>query len=105
MADPLSFVVSVIAIATLAENVISKGFKYVKVARNCPSEVRTSLAELNVLCGTLDRLHRLLKREELENDIKCDNETCEGTESNEGASRDVEGSGIDSGAGKLMSKQ
>ena len=68
MADPLSFVASVVAVATLAENVATRGYKYIKSVKDCPSEVRNLMAEVNVLCGVLDRLQKILKIEESESD-------------------------------------
>lgn len=61
MVDPLSFITSVIAITSLAENVVTKGYHYLKAVKDCPSEVRTLMAELNVLCGILGRLKVLLE--------------------------------------------
>ena len=60
MADPLSFVASVIAIAGLAEAVATRGYRYLKAVKNCPDEVRNLMAETNVLCGILGRLSVLV---------------------------------------------
>ncbi|KAL6712856.1 hypothetical protein ACLMJK_009568 [Lecanora helva] len=62
MADPLSFVASVIAVATLAETVATKGYQYIKAVKDCPNEVRSLIAEVNVLCGVLGRLQILLSK-------------------------------------------
>ena len=64
MAEPISFVASVIGIATLAENVATKGYRYLKAARNCSDEVRALMAEVNVLCGILKRLEILVQSDE-----------------------------------------
>ena len=64
MADPLSFVASVIAVATLAETVVTKSYQYLKAVKNCPDEVRNLLVEVNVLCGILGRLVVLLRSTE-----------------------------------------
>lgn len=61
MSDPLSFVAAVIAVATLAGNVATKGCRYLKAVKDCPDDVRALMAEVNVLCGILDRLAVLLK--------------------------------------------
>ena len=61
MAEPLSFVASVIAVASLAENVVTKGYHYLKAVKDCPKEVRSLMAEVNVLCGILERLKVLLQ--------------------------------------------
>ena len=60
MADPLSFVASVIAVASLAGTVGTKGFQYLKAVKNCSDEVRSLIVEVNVLSGILDRLLVLL---------------------------------------------
>ncbi|KAL8856307.1 MAG: hypothetical protein Q9178_007071 [Gyalolechia marmorata] len=62
MAEPLSFVASIIAVATLSGHVATKGHRYLKAVKDCPDEVRTLLAEVNVLCAILDRLSILLRR-------------------------------------------
>ena len=61
MADPLSFVASIVAVTDLAATVTSKGYRYLKAVTNCPQEVRDLMVEVNVLCGTLDRLVVLLR--------------------------------------------
>jgi hypothetical protein len=61
MAEPLSFVASVIAVAGLAEKVVTTGYRYLKAVKNCPDEVRSLMAETNVLCGILERLKVLLE--------------------------------------------
>lgn len=60
MAEPLSFVASVVAVAALAEKVVTRGYSYLKAVKNCPDEVRNLMAEANVLCGILSRLCVLL---------------------------------------------
>lgn len=64
MAEPISFVASVIGIATLAENIVTKGYRYLKAAQNCSDEVRALIAEVNVLCGVLKRLEVLVQSDE-----------------------------------------
>ncbi|KAL9626289.1 MAG: hypothetical protein Q9204_007424, partial [Flavoplaca sp. TL-2023a] len=61
MADPLSFVASVAAVSTLAGNIATKGYRYLKAVKECPEDVRRLIAEVNVLCGILSRLTILLK--------------------------------------------
>lgn len=61
MAEPLSFVASVVAVATLAETVVTKGYQYLKVVKESPQEVRSLMAEVNVLCGVLERLGKLVR--------------------------------------------
>ena len=65
MADPLSFVASVTAVASLAGTVATKGYQYLKAVKNCSEEVRSLIVEINVLCGILDRLVVLLRSNEL----------------------------------------
>ncbi|KAL9023080.1 MAG: hypothetical protein Q9196_007396 [Gyalolechia fulgens] len=61
MAEPVSFAASVIAIATLAGSIATKGYRYLSAIKDCPDEVRKLMAEVNVLCGILDRLAILLQ--------------------------------------------
>ncbi|KAL8755199.1 MAG: hypothetical protein Q9199_003807 [Rusavskia elegans] len=61
MAEPVSLVASVIAVATLAETVVTKGYQYLKAVKDCPQDVRSLMAEVNVLCGVLDRLGKLFQ--------------------------------------------
>ncbi|KAL8677598.1 MAG: hypothetical protein Q9186_005981 [Xanthomendoza sp. 1 TL-2023] len=61
MAEPVSFAASVIAVATLAEIVVTKGYRYLKAVVNCREDVRKLMAEANVLCGILARLAVLLQ--------------------------------------------
>ncbi|KAL8896889.1 MAG: hypothetical protein Q9192_002853 [Flavoplaca navasiana] len=61
MADPLSFVASIVAVSTLAGNIATKGYRYLKAVKDCPEDVRRLIAEVNVLCGILTRLTALLK--------------------------------------------
>ena len=63
MAEPLSFVASVIAVASLAGTVTTKGYRYLKAVKDCPSEVRSLMVETNILCGILSRLVVLLQDE------------------------------------------
>ena len=60
MAEPLSFVASVVAVTTLAETVVTKGYSYLKAVKHCSNEVRSLMAETNALCGILRRLKMLL---------------------------------------------
>ncbi|KAL8910660.1 MAG: hypothetical protein Q9171_004076 [Xanthocarpia ochracea] len=60
MAEPLSFVASIVAVSTLAGNVVTKGYRYLKAVKDCPEDVRRLIAEVNVLCGILSRLAILL---------------------------------------------
>lgn len=61
MAEPLSFVASIIAVSALAGNVATKGYRYIKAVKDCPEDVRKLMAEVNVLCGILNRLTILLR--------------------------------------------
>ncbi|KAL8663476.1 MAG: hypothetical protein Q9168_008085 [Polycauliona sp. 1 TL-2023] len=61
MADPLSFVASTIAVATLASHIVTKGYTYVKAVKDCREDVRKLMVEVNVLCGILQRLVVLLE--------------------------------------------
>ncbi|KAL8900483.1 MAG: hypothetical protein Q9192_001044 [Flavoplaca navasiana] len=65
MADPLSFVASIVAVSTLAGNIATKGYRYLKAVKDCPEDVRRLIAEVNVLCGILSRLTILLKGRKL----------------------------------------
>lgn len=56
MAEPLSFTASVIAVATLAGAVATKGYRYIKAVKNCSEDVRSLIAEVSALCGILERL-------------------------------------------------
>ena len=60
MAEPLSFVASVIGISTLAGNVATKGYRYLRAVKDCRDDVPKLIAEVNVLCGILERLAHLL---------------------------------------------
>lgn len=60
MAEPLSFVASVVAISTLAGTVATKGYRYLSAVKNCRDDVPKLIAEVNVLCGILERLVVLL---------------------------------------------
>ena len=61
MAEPLSFVASIVAVSTLAGSIATKGYRYFKAVKDCPEEVRRLIAEVDVLCGILTRLARRLK--------------------------------------------
>ncbi|KAL8875500.1 MAG: hypothetical protein Q9198_006153 [Flavoplaca austrocitrina] len=65
MSEPIQFVASIIAVATLADNVVTKGYKYLNTVKDCPKDVRRLMAEVNVLCGVLDRLGKLLQSAEI----------------------------------------
>lgn len=67
MADPLSFVASIVAVSTLAGNVVTKGRQYIKAVKDCRDDVRSLIVEVNLLCGILDRLAVLLRTETQEN--------------------------------------
>ena len=60
MAEPLSFVASVVAVSTLAGSVVSKGYRYIKAVKECPEDVRRLIAEVNAFYGILERLVVLL---------------------------------------------
>lgn len=64
--DPLSVTASIIAIATLAEAVVTRFTRYCKAVQNCEDEVRNLMVEVNVLAGLLERLARM--SEECEDD-------------------------------------
>ncbi|KAL8835231.1 MAG: hypothetical protein Q9170_003393 [Blastenia crenularia] len=64
MADPLSFVASVVAVASLAGIVVTKGYCYIKAVKDCPDDVRSLMAEINVLSAILQRLVVLLRGSE-----------------------------------------
>ena len=64
MADPLSFVASIIAVTSLAGNVTAKGYQYLKAVKNCPEEAKRLMVEVNILCGILGRLVVLLQSTE-----------------------------------------
>lgn len=64
MAEPISFVASVVGIATLAENVVTKCYRYLKAVQNCSDEVRALIAEVNVLCGILKQLAILVQSDD-----------------------------------------
>ncbi len=61
MAEPLSFLASVVAVASLAGTVATKGYQYLKAVKDCPNEVRSLIVEINILCGILGRLVVLLQ--------------------------------------------
>jgi hypothetical protein len=109
MADPISFVASVIAITTLAENVVTKGYRYLKAVKNCPDEVRGLMAEANVLCGILGRLKMLLESKKLKSRGAIKSEDRGGLglddsqdEDESASSEDEEISGSDNGISNLF---
>ena len=51
--DPVSFAASIAGIATLAESVVSKSYRYLRAVVNCEEDVRKLLLECDVLCGLL----------------------------------------------------
>lgn len=61
MTEPVQFVASIIAIASLAETVVTKGYGYLRTVKHCRDDVRKLMAEVNVLCGMLYRLKVLLQ--------------------------------------------
>ena len=63
MAEPLSFVASVVAVASLAGTVATEGYQYLRAVKDCPNEVRSLMVEINILCGILGRLVVLLQDE------------------------------------------
>lgn len=62
--DPLSLTASIIAVATLAEGVVTKLYKYVKAVKDCEDEVQKLKVQADVLSGVLERLARLAEEEE-----------------------------------------
>jgi hypothetical protein len=72
MAEPLSFVASVIAVVVLAEKVVTKGYQYLKAVKNCSEKVRRLMAETNVLCGILKRLKILLEGNKSKSKVTID---------------------------------
>ena len=64
MAEPLllSFAASIIAVATLAGTVATKGYGYIKAVKDCSDDVRRLIAEVSALCGILERLVVLFPR-------------------------------------------
>jgi len=79
--DPLSLTASIIAVATLAENVVTKLYNYCKAIRDCEEEVRKLMVEVNVLSGVLERLARLVEDEEENGSKHSEDEMMEGIES------------------------
>ena len=61
MAEPLSFVASLIGVASLAGTIVTKGYHYLRAVKHCSNEVRSLIVETNILCGILDRLVVLLQ--------------------------------------------
>jgi hypothetical protein len=54
MADPLSFAASIVAVATLAGTVGTKGYRYLKAAAIRNTEVRQLVASVQILRGVLE---------------------------------------------------
>lgn len=78
MAQPLSFVASVVGVASLAGTVATKGYQYLKAVKDCPNEVRGLIVEINILCGILGRLVVLLKGQgAIANSQNCQGENIE----------------------------
>ena len=71
MAEPLSFVASVVAVSQIAWIVALKGHRYLKAVKNCSEDVRRLIVETDVLCGILTRLAILVRgtRSILDNNI------------------------------------
>lgn len=61
VAEPLSFVASIAALVTLAGTVASKGYRYLKAAKDGRNDAWKLMAEVDVLCGILGRLIVLLQ--------------------------------------------
>ena len=62
--DPLSLSLSIAGLATLAQTVVEKGYKYLRAVKDCEKDVRELLVETNVLCGVVDRLVKLAEDNE-----------------------------------------
>lgn len=58
MADPLSTISSIIGITTLADQIITRGAKFLISARDLPREITTLIHETSALSGLLSALHR-----------------------------------------------
>ena len=64
MFDGLSFAASIAGLASLADIVVTKGYKYIRSVKDCEAEVRKLIVEADVLCGVLTRLEKSLKERE-----------------------------------------
>jgi hypothetical protein len=64
MFDGLSFAASVVGLVSLADIIVTKGYKYIRSVKDCEEEVRNLIVEADVLCGVLSRLARSLKEKE-----------------------------------------
>jgi len=83
MLDGFSFAVFVAGLASLADVVVAKGYKYIRTVEDCQGEVRKLFVEAEALCGVLRRLQKSLKeREDAEADLECESTLVEnsGTE-------------------------
>ncbi len=75
MADPLSIAASIAGLVSLADVVVTKGYKYIKAVKECEQEVRSLIVNVDVLCGILKRLELLSeKRQEDEDEDEDENE-------------------------------
>ncbi|KAH8786249.1 hypothetical protein BGZ57DRAFT_818295, partial [Hyaloscypha finlandica] len=61
MLDGLSFVASIAGLVSLADLVVTKGYRYLKSVKNCEEDVRSLIVEADVLCGVLSRLAKSLQ--------------------------------------------
>ena len=66
MADPLSFVVSIVALVQSTDSIATKGYRYLKVVKNARDDVRSLIAEVDVLSGVLSRLQHVVEQGERE---------------------------------------
>jgi hypothetical protein len=62
--DPFSIVVGIAGLVALADGLATKGYQYVRAAKNCEKEVNQVLAELDLLGGVLRRLQKWVEEEE-----------------------------------------
>lgn len=61
-------------IVSLAEVVVTKGYKYVKAVKNCREDVKQLFVEVNIFCGVLNRLSVLVSEELEETDEDDDSD-------------------------------
>ena len=66
--DPLSLSMSIAGLASLAQIVVEKGYKYLKAVEDREKDVRNLLLETSVLCDVLDRLVKLAIDTEVDED-------------------------------------
>jgi len=59
MADPLSISASIAGLITIADVVISRGYKFVKAVRDADKAVAALINETNLLSGTLHSLRNI----------------------------------------------